>query len=59
VVAAGAGAAGFALARRRCGADDQAAADSNGVKPEMDGTVEKKVDALSLTNPLVSLEDTA
>jgi hypothetical protein len=59
VVAAGAGAAGFALVRRRCGAGDQAAGDSSGVEPELDGTVEDEVDALSLTNPLVSLEDSA
>jgi hypothetical protein len=59
VAAAGSGAAGFAIARRRCGADDQAAADSRGVKPELDGTVENEVDAVSLANPVVSLQDTA
>jgi hypothetical protein len=51
VVAAGGGSAGFALARRRCDADDQAAADSSGAKPELDGTVEDEVDALSHKSP--------
>jgi hypothetical protein len=32
---------------------------SGSAKPELDGSAEDEVDALSLTNPLVSLEDTA
>jgi hypothetical protein len=56
VVAAGAGGAGFALARRRCGADDQAAADYGGVERELNETVENEVDPLSLANPLVTLD---
>jgi hypothetical protein len=58
VVAAGAGAAGFALARRRCGADDQAAADYGGVERELNETMEDEVDARSLADPVVGLEDT-
>jgi hypothetical protein len=52
-------AAGFAIARRRGGADDQAAADSRGVERELNDTVDDEADALSLANPVVRLDDTA
>jgi hypothetical protein len=56
VIAAGVSAAGFALARRRCAANDQAAADSSGVKPELDETLQADVDAIPLAKPRASLE---
>jgi hypothetical protein len=46
VIAAGAGAAVFVIARRRCGADDQAAADSGGLEKGLDEHVQDEADAL-------------